>query len=269
MKGVAGLVAGLAAAVALLAPGLAGAQMKPHRAEYSLRLGTALNATRIGTAVQDIELGCDSWRIRRELSIDMSLTPSLKVSITSRMDGEEQRSGNTFTWRAVQVVNGSEREVRSSVRRSEGVYRVEMVTPDGPEQSTLPSLTLMPVAAWSYLVGRLMAGSDSFPVLMYGAEAAGAAFLVDIKRSANGTAEATPPSQRRVDVPGRQSWPLTMTIARAGREDNKPLLSLRGRISDSGVLDGLIVDAGVVTVAARLQDLQMREAPNCTGSNQR
>ena len=67
MKGIAGLAFALAAAAALLMPGPAGAQMRPHRAEYTLRLGTALNATRIGTIVQDIELTCDGWRIRREL----------------------------------------------------------------------------------------------------------------------------------------------------------------------------------------------------------
>jgi hypothetical protein len=34
-------------------------------------------------------------------------------------------------------------------------------------------------------------------------------------------------------------------------------------------MDGVVADAGVVTVAAHLRDLQMREAPTCTGSNQR
>ena len=33
------------------------------------------------------------------------------------------------------------------------------------------------------------------------------------------------------------------------------------------VMDGLVADAGVVTVAAHLRDLQMREAPTCPGSN--
>jgi hypothetical protein len=45
--------------------------------------------------VQDIALDCDRWRIRRELSIDMALPPSLKVS--TRMEGEEQRGGNGFS----------------------------------------------------------------------------------------------------------------------------------------------------------------------------
>lgn len=263
MKRVAPLVSALVAAAALLAPGPAGAQLRPHRAEYSLRLGTALNATRIGSAVQDIEQHCDGWRIRRELFVDMSLTPSLKVSITSRTGGEERRGANGFTWRTVQVVNGTEREVRGTVQRNAGAYRVEVETSGEPEQSTLPPLTLMPVAAVSYLVRRLVAGSEAFPVLMFGAEAAGGAFLIDVKREATGTSEAAPPSQRLVTAPGTQSWPLTMAVTRAGQRDGKPLLSLRGRIFDSGVLDRLVVDAGALTVAAHLQGLQMHETPAC------
>ena len=75
MKCVAQLVSVLATAAALLAPSPAGAQLRPHWADYSLRLGTALNATRIGSVVQDIALDCDRWRIRRELSIEMALPP--------------------------------------------------------------------------------------------------------------------------------------------------------------------------------------------------
>src|SRR4051812_31537364 len=46
------------AALAVLAPAGAGAQMLPHRAEYALRLGTAANAPRIGSAVQDLTQDC-------------------------------------------------------------------------------------------------------------------------------------------------------------------------------------------------------------------
>lgn len=265
MKRVAGLVSAwaAAAAAAVLAASPAVAQLQPHRAEYSLRLGTALNATRIGRIVQDIALDCNGWRIRRELSVEMSLTPTLKVGITSRMEGEELRGGNGFTWRTAQVVNGSQREVRGTAQRKVEGYRVNLVVGDGPEQSILPPLTQMPVAAIDYLVRRLTAGSEAFPVLLLGAEADGAAFLVDVKKAADGTPDASPPSQRYVTVPSRQSWPFITAITRPGQRDSKPILTLRGRLFDSGVMDGLVVDAGVVTVAAYLRNLETREAPTC------
>lgn len=256
-------LAGLLVVAALLVPAAARAEMRPHHAEYSLRLGTALNATRIGTAVQDVTLDCAGWHIRRDITVEFSLTPTLKVSIASRMEGDERRDGAAFTWRAVQAINGSERETRGTARREDGAWRVEVVTPDGTDRSTLPPLTLMPVAAVEYALKRLAKGSESFPVLMFGAEAAGAAFLLDVKRAANGTREPTPPSQQPVEVPGAQSWPVVVSVTRAGQPDAKSILSLRLRLFDSGILDRVVVDAGPFTVAAHLQALQMGEAPSC------
>ena len=271
MRHIAGLAFPLAAAAVLLMPSPAGAQMQPHRAEYTLRLGTALNATRIGTIVQEIEPTCDGWRIRRELIVDASLTPSFKVSFTSRLQGHEPR-GKAFTWHAVQILNGAEREVRGTVEKKDGAWQVDRTTPDGPQPSVLPSFTHMPVAAVDWLLRRLAAGSESFPMLVFVPEAEGGAFLLDVKRAAAGAADTTPPSQRRVEVPAKQSWPFSMAVTRAGRTDGKPpdakpIVTLRGRLHDSGVMDGLVADAGVITVAAHLRDLQMREAPTCPASN--
>jgi hypothetical protein len=265
MRHIVGLAFPLTAAVLLMASP-AGAQMQPHRAEYTLRLGIALNATRIGTVVQDIELTCDGWRIRRELIVDASLTPSFKVSFTSRLQGNEPRD-KAFTWHAVQVLNGAEREVRGTVEKKDGAWQVDRTTPDGPQPSVLPSLTHMPVAAVDWLLRRLAAGSESFPLLVFVPEAEGGAFLLYVKRAAAGAPDTTPPSQRRVEVPAKQSWPFSMAVTRAGRTDAKPIVTLRGRLHDSGVMDGLVADAGVITVAAHLRDLQMREAPACPASN--
>jgi hypothetical protein len=261
-------VAGVVAALALLLPAFAVAQqLKPHRAEYTLRLGTALNATRVGTLVQDIEQDCGGWRLKRELSVDASLTPSFKVSFSSRLEGEEPR-GKGFTWRAVQVLNGAEREVRGTVEKKDGTWQVDRTTPDGPQPSVLPSLTHMPVAAVDWLLRRLAVGSEQFPLLVFVPEAEGGAFLLDVKRATTGAADTTPPSQRRVEVPGTRSWPFSMAVTRAGQGNGKspngrPIVTFRGRLYDSGVMDGLVADAGVITVAAHLRDLQMRELPTC------
>lgn len=249
-----------------LVPGVARAQMQPHRAEYSLRLGTAVNATRIGTAVQDITLDCSGWRLTREVTVEVSLTPSLKVSVKSRLQGDESRGGPAFAYRTFQIMNGIERETSGRVARTDGDLRVEMITPDGPETAVLPPMTLMPVAAFSYLLRRLtVGGSPSFPLLMFGAEGTGGAFLLDVKELDGGAFQTVPPALKRVDVPSPRSWPLLATVTRAGQKDDKPLLSLKALIFGSGVLDRLTIDAGPVTVAAYLQALEMHTIPTCPG----
>lgn len=256
------LVAALLASPLL--PQTAWAQMQPHRAEYSLRLGTAVNATRIGTAVQDITLDCTGWRLRRDVTVEVSLTPSLKLSVKSRLEGDEARRGPAFTYTTFQVLNGVERTTSGKVARRDSELVVEMAMPDGPETAVLPALTLMPVAAVSYLVKRLALGATpSFPLLMFGAEGTGAAFLLDVKELDPGAFQTVPPALKRVDVPSPRSWPLLATVTRAGQSDDKALLSLKARIFASGVLDRLTIDAGPVTVAAYLQALEMHPIPTC------
>ena len=70
-----------AAALLLLVPQLGLAQVQPHRAEYALRLGGALNAPRIGMAVQELTLECGGWRIKRDIKTEIALTASWKISI--------------------------------------------------------------------------------------------------------------------------------------------------------------------------------------------
>jgi len=250
----------------LLTPHLSWAQMQPHRAEYSLRLGTALNAPRIGVAIQDITLDCAGWHIKRDVSSELAFTPSLKVSIASKFNGEEERNGNAFRYHSVQVQNGAERETDGKVRRIDGETHVDIVSPDGPQHLVLPPPTLMPVAAVSHLVDRLHAGAASFPAfpaLMFGAEAMGEAFLVDVKELEPDALQAAPPALKPVAVPATRSWAVLMTFTRARQQDQKPLLSVRARVFNSGILDRLTVDAGVVIVTANLQALEMHEPPVC------
>jgi hypothetical protein len=251
-------------AVALLVPHLTWAQMQPHRAVYSLRLGTAANAPRIGTAMQDITLDCAGWHIRRDIASEIAFTPTLKVSLASRFDGEEDRNGNTFRYHNVQIQNGAERDTSGKVQRVDGETSIDVVSPDGTQHLVLPPPTLMPVAAVSHLVDRLhTAGAASFPAFMFGAEATGDAFLVDVRELDRDALQAAPPALKPVAVPATRSWAVLMTFTRPRQQDEKPLLSVRARVFSSGVLDRLTVDAGVVTVTADLLALEMHEPPVC------
>jgi hypothetical protein len=250
----------------LLASQGAWAQMQPHRAEYTLRLGVAPNAPRIGTAIQDLTLDCTGWHLRRDISTEIAVTSSWKMSVTSKLDGEELRSGNGFHYRAVQIQNGNERETRGKVQKTGGETRAEIVAPSGPPALlTLPPPTLMPIAAVSHLVDRLRAKAVSFPALMFDAEVIGDAFLIDVEQLDPGTLRKAFPAEQGVTVPG-QSWPVFMTFTRGRQQDQKPLFSVSAQVSETGVLDRLTIDTGLLKVAADLQKLDMHKAPTCPGS---
>ena len=258
---------GIVLAGALLAPGIAAAQVQPHRAEYALRLGTSANAPRIGTAVHDLSQDCGGWHLKRDIRTEIALTTSWKMSVSSKMDGQEPKSGNAFRFSTVQIQNGSERELKGRVQRQGKELRAEIVQQGAaPEQFVLPPSTLMPVAAVNLLIDRLQAKAVNFPALMFDGEVIADAFLIEVTEQERDQLRAAPPIDRPVAKPSAKSWPVFMTFTRGRRQDQRPLFTVGALVFDNGVLDRLTVDTGLVTVTADLQALEMRPVPSCPRS---
>lgn len=236
------------------------AQMQPHRAEYILRLGTAINAPRVGTATQDLTLDCSTWHLERDVKGEVPISASWKFDVASTLVSDEGRSGDDLHYRSRQVQNGTEREVNGTVRRTDGELRAESRSPNGAADVLLPTVTRMPVASIGYVIDRLRAGMASFSMLSFDAQGSGEAFRVDVAQIVDSALRRRPPSEEPVDVPGR-SWPIQMSFKRGGKD--KPVFSLTARLFDSGVLDRVTVDADVVTVAADLKALELHPSPNC------
>ena len=259
-------------AAALLCPfgavsSAAWGQVQPHRAEYALRLGVAANAPRIGTAVHDLSQDCAGWHLKRDIRTEIALTTSWKMSLASKMDGEEQRNGSGFRFSTVQTQNASQREIKGRVQRKAGETRAEIVlTGSPPNQFVLPSPTLMPVAAVDHLIQQLQANAASFPALMFDGEVIGDAFLIDVTEQDRAALRAGRPADQPVAMPAGKSWPVFMTFTRGRQQDQRPLFTVSALVFDNGVLDRLTVETGLLSVTADLQALEMRTAPVCPRS---
>lgn len=251
----------LPAGVLLFAQGVS-AQMQPHRAEYILRLGAAINAPRVGTATQDLTLDCDGWHLERDVKGEVPISATWKFNVGSTLVSDEGRSGDDLRYRALQIQNGAEREVRGKVRRADGALRAEITSPDGPASVLLPALTRMPVASIGYIIDRLRADAASFSTLSFDPQAGGDAFRVAVVQIDEGAIRRRPPSDKPIVVPGR-SWPVQLTFARGANDRKKPLFAFKARLFESGVLDHVTVDTDVVTVTADLKTLEMHPPPSC------
>lgn len=253
--------------LALLCAAPAWAQMQPHRAEYQLRLGPAVNAPRIGSAIHDLSRDCAGWHLKRDITTEIALTSAWKISLASKLDAQETLRGSALRYRTVQVQNGAERETRGRVERTGKEngqeVRAEIVYPSGPAQFVLPPPTLMPVAAIDHLVERLRAGAGAFPALTFDAEVIGDAFLVDVSE---GNRIPSRTDDNPDAGPKGKSWPVFMTFTRGRQQQQRPLFSVNALVYETGVLDRLTVDTGLVQVSADLRSLEMRRSPNCPRS---
>lgn len=251
----------------LCGPQLAFAQMQPHRAEYVLRLGAAANAPRIGTAVHDLTQDCAGWHLKRDISTEIALTASWKMSLSSKLDAEEARSGNSLRYRTVQIQNGNTRETKGRVQKVGGELRAEIAQAGAPpSQFVLSPGTLMPVAAIDHLIERLRANATAFPALMFDPEVMGDVFLIDVTQLDDDRLRGARPTDKPVVTPKGKSWPVFMTFTRGRQQAQRPVFSVTAQVFENGVLDRLTVDTGLVTVTADLQSLEMRPMANCPRS---
>ena len=255
----------LSLAVAALWPQTASADIVPHRAEYSLRLGPAANAVRVGTAIHDLDADCAGWRLKRDINVELSLTSAWKLAVGSKLDGEEARGGSSFRYRVTQIQNGNERHSQGRVQRREGEVRAE-IAGGSPAQFALPAATLMPVQAIGHLVDRLRGGALSFPALTYDAEVIGDGFLVDVEVLDRAALRVARPTDRQVLPPDGKSWPVSLTFTRGRQQQQNPLFTVTALMWETGILDRLTVNTGMVSVTADLQTLDIRKTPHCPRS---
>src|SRR4029079_15701570 len=135
------------------------------------------------------------------------------MSLASKLDGQEPKSGNGFRYSIVQVQNGREREFKGRVQRQAGELRAEIVQPGAPpNQFVLPPPTLMPVAAIDHMIERLQANAANFPALMFDAEVMGAAFLIEATEQPRNQLRAGRSFDKPVTAPTGKSWPVFMTF---------------------------------------------------------
>jgi len=259
------VAAGLALLMAIICPLAADAQVQPHRAEYALRLGAAANAARIGTAINDLSQDCAGWRLKRDIRVDIALTTSWRINLSSTFEAEESRT--TLRYNTVQVQNGGQREIKGRVQRRSGEMRAEVVFGEGPpQQFILPPPTLLPIAAIDHLIERLRAKAASFPALMFDGEVISDAFLVDVTEQDRASLRGARMGDRMTAVPAGQSWPVFMTFTRGRQQDTRPLFTVQALVYDNGVLDRLTVETGLVSITADIESLQMRQPPVCPRS---
>lgn len=252
-------------AVALLGPLSALAQVHPHRAEYSLRLGPAANAVRVGTAIHDLGADCGGWKIKRDINVELSLSSMFKLSVGSELEGDETRNGGAFRYRATQIQNESRRTTRGNVRHSGGEVRADITGPAGAQQFVLPPSTLKPISGLNYLIAQLGRDTGSFPALVFDPEVINDAFLVDVETLDRAALRNARPSDAKIAVSGK-SWPVSLTFTRGRLQQQNPLFTVTGLVYETGVLDRLTVNTGLVSVTADLQSLDMRKTPDCPRS---
>ncbi|MBV9835063.1 MAG: DUF1849 family protein [Alphaproteobacteria bacterium] len=251
----------LISATLLVATSVQAADLVPHRAEYVVRLGTAINGAQIGTARQRLSFDCRHWRIERDVGFSFVLTAMLRYSTESRLRGEQTASGSAFTYELERRVNDYPERITGKATSSAVGGTAEIKLPARTIDFAMPGGTALPVAAIAEAIDRLKAGQTAFSFTLFDPEVTGDVMTVDGGLASPEMLRPPRASSPAAEV-NTQAWPVTFAFTRT-RFGGQPLFTISMLLYDTGVMDRINVSAGLVTAGADLVGLTMEPRPDC------
>ncbi len=257
----AALVVGLVAA----APAATG--LVPHRAIYSVKLGSVrANAGFVGVrgaAKMVLEKTCDGWIMTQEMTMEMGTAAGGIIKQDGRSAGWESLDGTSYRFAARnttgQHVEGFKGEAQSGAAGKPG--RATFKVPPGKSMA-LPEGTLFPAGHTAWLIERALAGDRQAPGVVFdGADGQGPRKVIAfigprVESGRHGKKGLGALVQR----PG---WNIRMAYYPLDSRAAAPEYEIEVLQLDNGVAPRVLFDYPQMTVIMTMEKIETIPAPRC------
>jgi hypothetical protein len=244
-----------------------GAEIAPHRALYSMTLGSARNDSGVVDArgTMDYEWGetCDGWTIEQRYRLKMRYGETPDVDIVSSFVTWESKDGRRYRFNQRQSRNGElDQDIRGEARLdAPGKGGVAEFTKPQPQTLKLEPGVLFPSAHTILLIDKAHEGESFLSRQVFdGAtdeNAVQVSAAIGVKVTADPAAVTLSPLMQR---PG---WRIRLAFFPADASVEKPDYELGMRLLDNGVSQDMVIDYGEYSIRAKLDDIEPLNKPNC------
>jgi hypothetical protein len=256
------------AAIVLLASGQAGAaDIAPHRALYSMNLGTTHGDAGVtgasGTMAYQWGETCDGWTVEQRYRLKMGYAESPDVSISSNFVTWEGKDGLRYRFNQKESRSGgADQEIRGEAKL-DGAGKAGTVDFEKPETKNLklPAGVLFPSAHTIFLIDRAQAGENFVSRQIFDGATADGAILV----SAVIGPKVEPDGEvaKKSPLLNRPGWRVRLAFFSADQKAEKPEYELGMLLLDNGVSRDMVIDYGDYSIRAKLDDIEPLPKPGC------
>jgi hypothetical protein len=260
------LAAGLAAVTAA-APTTRGAQIAPHRALYTMTLGSARNDSGVidANGTMDYEWGetCDGWTIEQRYRLKMRYAESHDVDIASSFVTWESKDGLRYRFNQRQTRNGElDEEIRGEARLDgPGKGGVAEFTKPRPQTLKLAPGVLFPSAHTILLIDKAREGKTFVSRQVFDGATDENAVQVSAVIGAKVTAE--PASAKLNPLLEQPGWQVRLAFFPVDVKAEEPDYELGMDLLDNGVSRDMVIDYGDYSIRAKLDDIEALGKPSC------
>jgi hypothetical protein len=257
---VAGLAAGTAAAAG-------GAEIAPHRALYSMTLGSSRSDSGVVDArgTMDYEWGetCDGWTIEQRYRLKIRYAETPDVDIVSSFVTWESKDGLRYRFNQRQSRNGEiDQDIRGEAKLDgPGKAGTAEFTKPKPQTLKLDPGVLFPSAHTILLIDKAREGENFLSRQVF--DGATDENAVQVSAAVGVKLTADPAAVRLSPLLQRPGWRIRLAFFPVDASVEKPDYELGMRLLDNGVSQDMLIDYGEYSIRAKLDDIEPLAKPSC------
>jgi hypothetical protein len=259
----------------ILAAGLAGllpipfaaAEITPHRALYTMKLGATRSASGVvgATGAMDYEWGetCNGWTIEQRYRLKMRYAESRDVDVTSTFVTWESKDGLRYRFNQRQTRNGQlDQEIRGEARLDgPGKGGVAVFSKPHPQTLKLAPGVLFPSAHTILLINQAEAGATFVTRQVF--DGATDENAVQVSAVIGTRTTASPVSAKLSPLLERPGWQIRLAFFPVDVKAEEPDYELGMDLLDNGVSRDMVIDYGDYSIRATLDDIEALGKPAC------
>ncbi len=250
------VVAGLVA-MAASAPAAGAAEIAPHRALYSMTLGSARNDSGV------VDARCEGWTIEQRYRLKMRYGETPDVDIVSSFVTWESKDGLRYRFNQKQSRNGEvDQDIRGEARLdASGKGGIAEFVKPQPQTLKLEPGVLFPSTHTMLLIDKAHEGENFVSRHVF--DGATDENAVQISAAIGVKVTADPAAAKLTPLLQRSGWRVRLAFFPVDAAVDRPDYELGMRLLDNGVSQDMVIDYGEYSIRAKLDDIEPLTKPNC------
>ena len=267
------LLAIVAAVWVVAAPAAFAVEIAPHRALYSLTLGSAKSSSGVvgasGAMVYEWGETCDGWTVQQRFRLRLQYAEQDGVEVSSNLVTWESKDGLRYRFNERRLRNGEPDEEIKGEAKLDGTGKGGTAEFSRPEATTLTLApgVLFPTAHTILLIDRAQAGEQFISKQVFdGATVENASQITAVigaplKRGAGAAAGADKTADNALLK--RPSWRVRLAFFPADDKSGQPDYELGMKLLDNGVSQDMSLDYSDYVIRAKLDEIEALPRPTC------
>jgi hypothetical protein len=250
-------------------------EIAPHRALYSLTLGSAKSSSGVvgasGAMVYEWGETCDGWTVQQRFRLRLQYAEQDGVDVSSNLVTWESKDGLRYRFNERRLRNGEPDEEIKGEAKLDGAGKSGTAEFTRPEATTLTLApgVLFPTAHTILLIDRAQAGEQFVSKQVFdGATVENASQITAVigaPLKAGAGAGAATGTEKPADAAllKRPSWRVRLAFFPADDKSGQPDYELGMKLLDNGVSQDMSLDYSDYVIRAKLDEIEALPHPTC------